>query len=195
VIACVVVVVAADVIELDETTITMKMIANVVVAAVDVVGLDEPTIAMKKTRSIVVVVVILLLVVLAVVRMERTWSSNQQKSLEAKAATLCQLIDDQGLFEKNKNNPDQREFMGYELINHMILSGVCDTRREGVKFGKDLSKRMNLFDHVDDDDTNKNNTFSDDMKVYKLRGVFKSILTISENIDEDWRTDQDKVER
>ena len=125
------------------------------------------------------------------------WSSNQQKALEAKAATLCQLIADQGLFEKNKNNPDQREFMGYELINHMILIGMCDTRWEGVRFGKDLSKRLNLFDRIDDDDddANKSSTFSDDMNVYKLRGAFKSILNISKNIDEAWRTDQDKVER
>merc|ERR1711907_756855 len=83
-------------------------------------------------------------------------------------------MGEEGIEECNCTTAANCSFLGYEMINHMVLIGLSETRIDAVRLGKDLARKLHLFHLVDGKNDKKQRkasvyTFSDDARVYKFR--------------------------
>ncbi|KAG7372477.1 glutamate-1-semialdehyde 2,1-aminomutase [Nitzschia inconspicua] len=103
------------------------------------------------------------------------FTDTDELSLNEKATVFFQLA------EVNDYKRGMKKyyscFVGCDVVDRMVYSGLVKTRLDGVLLGRSLARDMELFDHV-----NHKNYFTDDSSLYFFApGVLKIIYELQQN--------------
>ena len=133
----------------------------------------------------------------------KTVQQQQSKSSSKSSSSLKKLQKTKNKNESNNNMEDKARvfyglavvkdckyrfrtyrsvFVGKEMVDSMVGSGLCTTRKEAVTVGRILAKRFNLFQNIENNIMNKTIPFEDSSsKFYRFSvGALKVIKNIEE---------------
>jgi hypothetical protein len=78
-------------------------------------------------------------------------------------------------------------FVGKEMVDSMVVSGLAKNRDEAIQLGRFLAKKLNLFQNIENNIMNKTILFEDNAnKYYRFSG---GALRVIRNLDEDEEKD------